>query len=78
MAPMADAVRVRRLLLPALLGLLACNAPRTQPARAPAPAAPPLQPQPAVTLSGTFSDGTPLTLAALKGRPWVVNLWLPG
>jgi cytochrome oxidase Cu insertion factor (SCO1/SenC/PrrC family) len=52
---------------------------RTSPAPNPNATAPrPAIHQPALVLSGSFSDGTPLTLANLHGRPWVVNLWLPG
>jgi len=36
------------------------------------------KPMPPLVLSGTFADGTPLTMASLAGKPWVVNLWLPG
>lgn len=69
---------MRRLLFLAVLGLWACNAPGHGRAVAPVKVAPVALPQPRVMLRGSFSDGTPLTLEALKGRPWVVNLWLPG
>ena len=70
-----------RLAIAASLGLLSsCSVRGADPASAP-PAVnpPPSAPKlPALRLKGSFSDGTPLELDALKGRPWVVNLWLPG
>lgn len=62
---------MRKLLLGALV-LAGCHfdAP-TQPA----PAAPQ---QPRAVVEGTFTDGTPLNLEALAGKPYVVNVFLPG
>ncbi|WNG58512.1 hypothetical protein F0U59_30030 [Archangium gephyra] len=30
------------------------------------------------TFKAHFADGTPLDRQALMGRPWVINLWVPG
>jgi hypothetical protein len=72
-----SSTEARRALRQALLGALllasACTARKTEPPPAAAPATfPPL------TLRGSFSDGTPLSMEALRGRPWVINVWLPG
>jgi hypothetical protein len=34
--------------------------------------------RPLPELTGTFLDGRPLTRAALVGKPYVLNLWVPG
>jgi len=67
----------------AALGLMACSRPAGQPPRGPQPKPTPLHTlahprEPGLLLDGSFSDGTPLNLENLRGRPWVVNLWLPG
>lgn len=55
----------------ALLAGVGCRREQGQ-RSAPPPAGPEL------LLRGAFTDGTPLSLEALRGRPWVVNVWLPG
>ncbi|MBS2027682.1 MAG: hypothetical protein JST54_07260 [Deltaproteobacteria bacterium] len=61
------------------MALAACSVqPPSAPAPAPTTTPAPARPSTPLLLKGSFSDGTPLELDALKGRPWVVNLWLPG
>ena len=70
---------MRALLLACAATLAACNLGQSgPPPTAPAKPAVAQLAQPALAVDGTFSDGTPVTLDALKGRPWVVHLWLPG
>lgn len=49
-----------------LLALAGCSEPYARPNR----------PLPAVT--GTYLDGRPLTRDDLLGKPWLINLWVPG
>ena len=49
-----------------LVALAGCSEPYTRPDR----------PLPAVT--GTYLDGRPLTRDDLLGKPWLINLWVPG
>jgi len=72
-------VRFRVTWLAGALALAACSVPPSN-APAPVPATSPAKARPhtPLILKGSFSDGTPLELDAVKGRPWVVNLWLPG
>jgi hypothetical protein len=59
---------MRRLALPALaaLAILGCSEPYSRP-HTPLPA-----------ISGTYLDGRPLSREDLLGKPWVINLWVPG
>ena len=63
----------RWLVVGALLLGSGCTSRKSEP---PPPAAEPAYPP--LTLRGSFSDGTPLSMETLRGRPWVVNVWLPG
>ncbi len=57
---------MRRVTLPLLgLLLLGCE-----------PVSRPNRPLPAI--EGTYLDGRALSKASLAGKPWVVNLWVPG
>ena len=38
----------------------------------------PAYPRHALTLEATSLDGKPLDAAALRGKPWVIALWMPG
>jgi hypothetical protein len=60
---------MRRHVLPVLASvaiLAGCSEPYSRP-HVPLPA-----------ISGTYLDGRPLSREDLLGKPWVINLWVPG
>ena len=54
------------LALAALAILAGCSEPYSRP-NAPLPA-----------IAGTYLDGRPLSRDHLLGKPWLINLWVPG